>query len=104
MSLRRIVATGLAVAMATFLTAGPALAADSSAATTRVDLNTATVEQLTVLPGVGPALAARIIEYRKKSGAFHSAEELLNVRGIGEKKFKKIEARLTVSGPPKASK
>jgi competence protein ComEA len=105
MSLRRIVATGLAVAMAAFLTAGPAaLAADSPAATAKVDLNTATVEQLTVLPGVGPALAARIIEYRKKSGGFHSAEELLNVRGIGEKNFKKIEARLMVSGPPKASK
>jgi competence protein ComEA len=104
MSLRRIVATGLAFAMAAFLTAGPALAADQPAATAKVDLNTATVEQLTVLPGVGPTLAARIVEYRQKSGGFHSAEELLNVRGIGERNFKKIEGRLTVSEPPKASR
>lgn len=104
MSFRRIVATGLALAMAAFLTAGPALAADSPAAPAKVNLNTATVEQLVVLPGVGPTLAARIIEYRQKSGGFHSAEELLNVRGIGERNFKKIEARLTVSEPPKASK
>ena len=103
MTLRRIVATGLALAMAAFLTAGPAAAADSASAA-KVDLNTATVEQLTVLPGVGPTLAARIVEYRQKSGGFHSAEELLNVRGIGERNFKKIEARLSVSEPRKSSK
>jgi competence protein ComEA len=104
MTFRRVVASALALAMAAFLTVAPASAADSSASAAKVDLNTATVEQLTVLPGVGPTLAARIVEYRQKSGGFHSAEELLNVRGIGERNFKKIEARLTVSEPRKASK
>jgi competence protein ComEA len=100
--LRRIVATGLAVAMAALLVSGPALAAGKPAPDTKVNLNTATVEQLTTLPGVGPKLAARIVEYRQKSGSFHSPRELMNVRGIGEKNFQKIEAWLTVGEAPKA--
>jgi competence protein ComEA len=102
MSLRRFVAAGLAIAMAALLTAGPALAAAKPAPTAKVNLNTATVEQLTTLPGVGPQLAARIIEYREKSGRFNSPQELMNVRGIGEKNFQKIEAWLTVGEAPKA--
>ena len=102
MTLRRFVATGLALAMAALLTAGPALAAAKPAPTAKVNLNTATVEQLTTLPGVGPGLAARIVEYRQKSGRFGSPQELMNVRGIGEKNFQKIEAWLTVGEAPKA--
>jgi len=104
MTLRSIVATGLALAMASFLAVGSASAADQPAPTAKVDLNSATVEQLTALPGVGPTLAARIVEYREKAGRFHSAEELMNVKGIGEKNFRKIEARLTVGEPRSASK
>lgn len=100
--LRRIVATGLAVAMAALLVSGPALAAGKPAPDAKVNLNTATVEQLTALPGVGPKLAARIVEYRQKSGSFRSPQELMNVRGIGEKNFQKIEAWLTVGEAPKA--
>src|SRR5438105_1716123 len=58
----------------------------------------ATVEQLTVLPGVGAKLAGRIVEYRQKSNGFKSAQELLNVRGIGEKNFAKLQPFLSVSG------
>ena len=105
MIVRRMIATGLAVAMAALLAAGPALAAAKSMPTEKVNLNTATVEQLTALPGVGPTLAARIVEYREKAGQFASAQELLNVKGIGEKNFQKIEQWLTVEAPPrKASK
>jgi competence protein ComEA len=102
MTLRRFVATGLALAMAALLVSGPAMAAGKPAPTAKVNLNTATVEQLTTLPGVGPKLAARIVEYRQKSGAFRSAQELINVRGIGEKNFSKIEASVTVGEAPKA--
>ena len=101
MTLRRTVATGLAVVMAALLAAAPAVAAAKAAPTEKVDLNAATVEQLTTLPGVGAKLAARIVEYREKVGRFRSADELLNVKGIGEKNFQKLEQWLTVSEPPR---
>jgi comEA protein len=103
MIVRRMIATGLAFAMAALLAAGPAWAA-KPIPTEKVNLNTATVEQLTTLPGVGPTLAARIVEYRERAGQFGSAEELMNVKGIGEKNFEKIEEWLVVEPQPKAKK
>jgi competence protein ComEA len=66
------------------------------AATEKVNLNTATVEQLRSLPGIGPAMAKLIVEHRTKAGKFTRVEEIMNIKGIGEKKFKKIKDRLTV--------
>jgi len=103
MTLRRFVATGLALAMAALLVSGTAMAAGKPAPTAKVNLNTASVEQLTTLPGVGPKLAARIVEYRQKSGTFRSPQELMNVKGIGEKNYAKIEAWLSVGEAPKAA-
>jgi competence protein ComEA len=62
----------------------------------KVNLNTATVEQLQTLPGVGPAMAKKIVEHRSKSGKFTKVEEILNIQGIGEKKFQKMKDRLVV--------
>ncbi len=62
-----------------------------------VDLNTATVEQLDALPGLGPVLAERIIEYRTERGRFESVDELREVTGIGERKFADLDDRVTVS-------
>ena len=62
----------------------------------KVNLNTATAEQLESLPGIGPAAAKNILEYRKKAGKFNRIEEIINIKGIGEKKFLKIKDRLTV--------
>jgi competence protein ComEA len=103
MTIRRFVATGLALAMAALLVSGTAVAAGKPAPTAKVNLNTASVEQLTTLPGVGPKLAARIVEYRQKAGTFRSTQELMNVQGIGEKNFAKIEAWLSVGEAPKAA-
>jgi competence protein ComEA len=93
--LKRIVATALAVAFALTFATGVAVAAAKPAPAGKVNINTATAEQLTTLPGVGPKLAARIVEYRQKAGAFKSVQELMNVRGLGEKNLKKIEQYLS---------
>ena len=103
MKLRRIVAAALALAVAGLLSTGVAFAAAKPAPTGKVNLNTATAEQLTALPGVGPKLAARIVEYRQKSGSFKSVQELMNVKGIGEKNFDKIQAYLTVGEPGRSA-
>jgi competence protein ComEA len=65
-------------------------------ATASVNLNTATLEQLQTLPGVGPVLAQRIIDYREQSGPFHSVEDLRKVTGIGDARFNDLKARVTV--------
>ena len=62
-----------------------------------VNLNTATVSEIATLPGVGPKAAERIIEYRQKSGGFKKIEELMNVKGIGEKSFLKLKPLITVT-------
>src|SRR5438477_3436788 len=85
MKFQRILSLGLAVVLALAATSGLALAAGKPAPTSKVNINTATAQQLTVLPGVGEKLAARIVEYRQKSGGFKSVAELMNVQGIGEK-------------------
>jgi len=66
------------------------------APTTPVNLNTATEAQLEALPGIGPKVAQRIVEYRQKNGAFKKIEDVMNVKGIGEKSFLKIKPMLTV--------
>jgi comEA protein len=76
--------------------------ATRNAATTPINLNTASAADLEHLPGVGPALAARIVEYRDKNGGFKKIEELMNVRGIGEKSFLKLKPQLSVT-PPKGT-
>jgi competence protein ComEA len=62
-----------------------------------VNINTATTAEFVALPGIGPALAARIIEYRQKNGSFKKIEDLMSVRGIGEKSFLKLKPLLTVA-------
>ena len=56
----------------------------------RIDVNTAAFGQLTAIPGIGPSLARRIIEYRKTHGNLHFHTDLLEIRGIGEKKLEKF--------------
>jgi len=76
-----------------------AMAQQSSAQSTtveKVNLNTATAEQLQAIPGIGPAMAKRVLEYRTKVGKFTKIEDILNVKGIGEKTFQKMKDRLTV--------
>ena len=64
----------------------------------RVNINTATQAELESLPGIGPALAGRIIEYRDQNGLFSAPEDLMDVSGIGEATFEDISNLITV-GP-----
>ena len=62
-----------------------------------LDLNTAAMEELQELPGIGPELAERIVAYREEHGAFRSVEEIMEVPGIGEGKFAALEGRIVVN-------
>ena len=61
-----------------------------------VNINTATKEELDTLPGVGPATAEKILNYRQEHGNFQSIEELKNVKGIGEAKFNKLQDKISI--------
>lgn len=64
--------------------------------TALVNLNTADIEELTTLPGIGEAKAESILEYRERVGRFTSIEEVMNISGIGDAMFDKIKDRITV--------
>lgn len=63
-----------------------------------VNVNTASVDQLQLLPRVGPTVAARIVEHRESHGEFRAPEDLLLVKGIGEATLERLEPYITVSG------
>jgi competence protein ComEA len=88
----------VALSFVAMLFTSPVLAAGKPAPAGKINLNQATAQQLTALPGVGPKLAERIVDYRQKQGGFHSAQELLNVQGIGEKNLAKLQPFVVVSG------
>jgi len=100
MKSKRIIAVGLAMALA-FLSSAATTFAAKPLPSGKVNINTASVEQLSTLPGVGEKLAARIIAYREKSGSFSTPQELMNVRGIGEKNFQRMQEYVTTTAPAK---
>ncbi len=85
------------IVAALLLSALPALAAEAKRV---VNINSAEVSQLTLLPRVGPSVAQPIVEHRKQNGAFQSPEDLMLVRGIGEKTFQLIKPYVAISGEP----
>lgn len=77
---------------------GPATvrAAEPAATAAKLDINKASREDLIALPGIGPAIAQDIVDLRGRKGSFTRLEELLEVRGIGEKNFNRIAPMLAV--------
>ena len=69
-------------------------------APTLIDINTATAEELTALPGLGPRKAAALVAYREAHGPFRSVDELIAVEGIGEGKLEKLRELVTVEEEP----
>lgn len=61
-----------------------------------MNINTANQNELDDLPGIGPSIAQRIVEYRNENGKFEKIEELQNVKGIGDAKFSEIKDLVTV--------
>jgi competence protein ComEA len=62
----------------------------------KININTATAQELATLPRIGPKKAAAIIEYRNKNGKFQRIEDIMKVKGIGEKTFLKLKDLITV--------
>jgi competence protein ComEA len=102
-----MIRTSIGLVVAALFLAAPAVhavggsqeAAEAKAAVSAVNLNTASAAQLEALPGIGAKMALRIVEYRQKNGGFKKIEDLMNVKGIGEKAFLKLKPHLTVSAP-----
>lgn len=64
--------------------------------TEKININTSNEDLLTSVPGIGPKTAKSIYAYRKQNGNFKTIEDLLNVKGIGEKSLKKMKPYLTI--------
>ena len=95
------IATGAPLCLAAARSAAPAAKSAVEEADSKpepINVNTADVDTLTELPGVGHAIAQRIVEYRKEHGPFKSVDELLNVRGIGDRSLARMRDRVTVGG------
>ncbi len=97
MIVRRNGARSLLAVLTLALAAAPALAGDASLSGI-VNVNTATLDQLVLLPGIGEARASALIEARKQRGGFKSVDELLEVKGIGEAGLAKLRPHVAVKG------
>ncbi len=96
---KRVVAILFCMTIMIGFAAMPAGAADAA----KIDINKATAAELTALKGIGDAIAARIVEYREANGLFKAPEDIMKVKGIGEKKFAAIKD-LIVAGQPAKKK
>lgn len=64
----------------------------------KVNINTASEDQIAILPGIGPKLATEVVNYRTNNGNFKSIDEIKKINGIGDKKFEKIKNFIAVEG------
>ena len=88
------------VLLAPVMSAAPPEEADGKVTGVVVDINRASVDELTTVKGIGPALAQRIVAFREENGPFESVDDLLKVKGIGDRMLEKIRGNL-VAGKAK---
>ena len=91
---RAIGLTGMVLLLVAGLAAG---AATKTGLTQPIDINQASASELTALPGIGEAMAKRIVQFREEHGPFKRPEDLMKVKGIGEKSFQKLRALIKIS-------
>ena len=94
MRMGKLLAIGLVFGAFVLVSVVCAIAGDA----VQVNINTASVEQLTGLTGIGPSHAAGIVEYRQKNGPFKNAEDLMRVSGIGPRTIEKNQGLILVEG------
>ena len=94
----RVFALAILLLFGLGLAGPPALAADGGALSGVVNVNTATAEQLMLLPGIGESKARAILDRRKEQGGFKSVDELVEVKGIGPAALDKIRPFVAIQG------
>ena len=97
-AVRNLPANPVQVSIFELQTPAPEVSGTESAAPERIHINTATLEQLMSLPGIGEVYARRIIAYREENGPFRSVGELAKVEGIGEKRLEALWDLVTTGG------
>lgn len=93
-----IIAAALAIILTLGFFSSQAMCSQSKDLAGQVNINTATTEELQLLPRIGPKIAGRIIDYRTTNGPFKKIDDLKNVKGIGEKTFSRLASNIKVSG------
>jgi competence protein ComEA len=102
--MKRLTAKAVLIGLALGLFVAPIVSAQAAAkADDKVNINTASLAELEKLPRIGPQIAQRILDFRKENGNFKKIEDILKVRGIGEKVFEQLKGLITV-GPEAAGK
>lgn len=76
--------------------AGTTIQPQATSQPQQININSATLQELELLPGIGPAIAQRIVDYRAEHGPFATAEDIMNVRGIGQATFEKLQPNIVV--------
>lgn len=95
-ALLALVVAGLIAPPASAAPAAPRSERPVATTAAPVDINTASASDLETVPGIGKALAQRIVDFRQKNGAFGKVDELLKIQGIGDKSLEKLRPYLTV--------